>query len=217
MNPRPPAIARWLLSHFGCSPNNDAGIGDLDERYRQDHSRTWYWTQVVKTILISIAHEIRAHKLVALSGITIGWILLLVGMVLFRSVVASLNALVRSNRPGSLEFLREVLMFHRDIALIVLIGISCLGWACIGWVLERLYRPNEKALVLSFVITIFAMLVFLTIVVSTQQPEIAAAHAQWASIAHPLLVGISGNTLGLICLVIGAGLLRNNRRRFARL
>ena len=58
--------------------------------------------------------------------------------------------------------------------------------------------------------------VFLTLAVSTQQPAISAAHAQWASIPHPLLVGISGNTLGLICLMIRAGLLRNNRRRFAR-
>jgi hypothetical protein len=25
-------LAKWLLNHFGCSPNNDAIIGDLDER-----------------------------------------------------------------------------------------------------------------------------------------------------------------------------------------
>lgn len=31
---QPPKIARWLLNHFGCSPNNDAVIGDLDEKYR---------------------------------------------------------------------------------------------------------------------------------------------------------------------------------------
>lgn len=29
----PPRIARWLLSHFGCSPNNAAIVGDLDEQF----------------------------------------------------------------------------------------------------------------------------------------------------------------------------------------
>ena len=30
----PAKAAKWLLNHMGCSPNNAAVIGDLDERYR---------------------------------------------------------------------------------------------------------------------------------------------------------------------------------------
>jgi hypothetical protein len=41
----PPAIATWMLQHFGSSPNNAELMGDLDERYRQGRSRTWYWRQ----------------------------------------------------------------------------------------------------------------------------------------------------------------------------
>jgi hypothetical protein len=212
---QPPRIAKWLLSHFGCSPNNDAVIGDLDERYRQGHSRLWYWTQVFKGIMISLAQELGSHKLVALTAVITGWILLLVGMLLFRAVVASLNTLVRSNQPGNLGFLRETLMFHRNISLAVLIGISCIGWTCIGWILQRLYRPNDKAMVLTFVITVVAALISVTLAVSIQQPIVSSPHPQWASITYGL-VGICGNTLGLICLIMGAGLLRDTRSQFAR-
>src|SRR5262249_3227875 len=43
LSTHPPRLARWLLNHFGCSPNNEALIGDLDEQYRKRHSRRWYW------------------------------------------------------------------------------------------------------------------------------------------------------------------------------
>ncbi len=33
MTPKqPPRIARWMLKHLGCGPNNDAVLGDLAER-----------------------------------------------------------------------------------------------------------------------------------------------------------------------------------------
>jgi hypothetical protein len=44
---QPPTMAIWLLRHFGCSPNNDAIIGDLNEKYQGRQSRLWYWGQVV--------------------------------------------------------------------------------------------------------------------------------------------------------------------------
>jgi hypothetical protein len=46
----PPKVAAWLLRHFGCSPNNDVVIGDLNERYQQGTSRMWYWRQVLVAI-----------------------------------------------------------------------------------------------------------------------------------------------------------------------
>src|ERR1051326_2066080 len=51
MATQPPAIATWLLRHLGCSPNNDAVIGDLAERYHKRRSRMWYWRQVLITVI----------------------------------------------------------------------------------------------------------------------------------------------------------------------
>lgn len=73
MQLHPPKLARWLLSHFGCSPNNEAVIGDLDERYRIGCSRIRYWKQVTFTIMVSFLKEISDHKLRAVTAITIGW------------------------------------------------------------------------------------------------------------------------------------------------
>jgi hypothetical protein len=51
------------LNHFGCSANNEAVIGDLDERFRQGRSQVWYWRQVLVAILTSLWNEVAAHKL----------------------------------------------------------------------------------------------------------------------------------------------------------
>jgi len=57
----PPKMARWLLSHFGCSPNNDAVIGDLDERYRAGgRSAAWYWRQVFIAGVVGFHKQIRS-------------------------------------------------------------------------------------------------------------------------------------------------------------
>ena len=37
-NQRPPRLATWVLRHFGLSPNNDAVLGDLVERYSEGRS-----------------------------------------------------------------------------------------------------------------------------------------------------------------------------------
>jgi hypothetical protein len=58
-SPVPPRMARWLLNHFGCGPNNDAVIGDLNERYRQGRSYVWYWKQVLTAIAAGLHHSRR--------------------------------------------------------------------------------------------------------------------------------------------------------------
>jgi hypothetical protein len=200
----PPKTATWLLRHFGCSPNNDALIGDLNERYRRGHSGIWYWTQVLRAIVISLAQEIGGHKLLTACAVTIGWVLLLLGMILFRALVATLNAVVRSSQSG---FLREMLISHRDGSLIGLIAVSWAGWTGIGWILKRLFQPHQRVGVLTFVVTAVTALVIATLAVSTQRPVSAPQH-EWASIvSHPLLVGFGGNAIGLISVLMGSGLL----------
>jgi hypothetical protein len=58
MKHRVPAVAKWLLRHFGCGPNNVAVIGDLDERYQNGRGPAWYWRQVLYTIVQSLLSEI---------------------------------------------------------------------------------------------------------------------------------------------------------------
>ena len=71
---RPPRLARWLLNHFGCSPNNEALIGDLDEQYRKRHSRRWYWKQVLVTVVVSLRNEVRNPQRLDFPAIFAAWI-----------------------------------------------------------------------------------------------------------------------------------------------
>src|SRR5215475_5827114 len=68
-----PTLATWLLKHFGCSPNNDAVIGDLDERFRARRSYLWYWRQTVTALIAGFAKEVSAHKGLAIGVLLIGW------------------------------------------------------------------------------------------------------------------------------------------------
>ena len=72
----PPKVARWILSHFGCSPNNLAIIGDLDERFNSGRSAGWYWRQVIVTVVVSFFTEIWNHKFRATVAVLTGWIVL---------------------------------------------------------------------------------------------------------------------------------------------
>src|SRR5215471_694138 len=71
---QPPGFAQWLLKTFGCSPNNEAVIGDLNEQLSTGHSRVWYWRQVLIAIIVSVSKDIWTHKLLALRGLIIGWV-----------------------------------------------------------------------------------------------------------------------------------------------
>ena len=66
---RPPGFAQWLLKNFGCSPNNEAVIGDLNEQLSTGHSRMWHWRQVLIAIIVSVSKDIWTHKLLALRGL----------------------------------------------------------------------------------------------------------------------------------------------------
>ena len=70
---RPPAVAAWLLKHFGCGPNTDAILGDLAEQYPHK-SRIWYWRQVLRGIPVSIVREALGHKMIAAGAIVAGCI-----------------------------------------------------------------------------------------------------------------------------------------------
>jgi len=70
---RPPAVAKWLLQQFGCSPSNAAIIGDMDERYRQGRSRGWYWMEALTAIVGAFLKEVSTHKVAAVCALLVGW------------------------------------------------------------------------------------------------------------------------------------------------
>jgi hypothetical protein len=72
---QPPGFAQWLLKNLGCSASNEAVIGDLNEQLSSGHSRMWYWRQVLIAIVVSVWKDIWTHKLLALRGLIIGWVL----------------------------------------------------------------------------------------------------------------------------------------------
>jgi hypothetical protein len=207
----PPKAARWLLKHFGCSPNNAAVIGDLDERYRNGRSHAWYWKQVMKTLAIAFSQEVRAHKLLALRAIVTGWILSLAGMFSFRALVITINSIMRWDSVwNGYRFSRLVHQFEityptASLTLLELVpfAVAFLGWASIGWALKRLLHPHEKAMVLAFIVTVFAaMAVFMSIALHSFPPFVVLL----------ILTGFGGNMIGIVALLVGAGLLRSQPR-----
>ena len=55
--PQPPKLATWLLERLVPGPHGDALVGDLVEQYRQGRSGSWYWRQVLVTIISGLAKD----------------------------------------------------------------------------------------------------------------------------------------------------------------
>lgn len=50
--PHPPALAVWLLRRLYPQRHREALIGDLVERFREGHSGSWFWRQVIVAIVV---------------------------------------------------------------------------------------------------------------------------------------------------------------------
>ena len=68
----PPIFATWLLQHLGCSPDNDAVLGDLAERYQEGMTASWYWKQSLIAIAVSVLTELRGHRALVLRAAIVG-------------------------------------------------------------------------------------------------------------------------------------------------
>jgi len=84
MTRRPPAIAAWVLKTFGSGPMIDVLLGDLSEEYEAGRSRTWFWWQVCVAIPVTFAQDVRAHIVLTIRALAIGWLTMLaLGFVAF--------------------------------------------------------------------------------------------------------------------------------------
>lgn len=140
---QPPKLARVLLEHFGCSPNNAAMVGDLDERYHQGHSRIWYWRQILITLMAGFIEDIWRHKLFALRAVTVGMIVLhRMANLFFPPFGRLIGGIVRAT--GHMPF-----WIYIAFAFAV-----CLTGVTSGWLTGRFHRAHEPAAMLLYALSV---------------------------------------------------------------
>lgn len=127
---QPPALAHWLLKHLGSSPNNDAVLGDLNERYRNSGSPIWYWRQALVSIVTSFFHEIWGHKLQAVRALLTGWLVKAICLVAYARAFPN----------------RRIFFDGVDLSLFVaLAAIAAMIFS--GWLIARTNRSHARAMV----------------------------------------------------------------------
>jgi len=180
-----PAVARWLLSAFGCSLKNDAILGDLDEQFQNGRSGGWYWRQTVTAIATGFWREVTAHRLLAVRAFVLAWGLILCAVIVFRPMLGNL---FQAFRP----------MSDLGVALTLILGvaISSIAGAGIGWVVARLHRPFQKAAVMLYILSFYAMIIPAFCVMAFTAPD---ARTVWL-----LAYGLAGNIISVGSGWIGA-------------
>src|SRR5688572_4832927 len=92
-----PGIATWLLRLFGCSPDNEAILGDLAEHFRSGRSRFWYWREVFVAVVVGLYEETTKNRFLTLRCIAAGVVLAIVLSALLQRLVVP-HLLVTSYR-----------------------------------------------------------------------------------------------------------------------
>ena len=147
---QPPKAPRWLLEHFGCTSNNQAVIGDLDERYYRGRTHRWYWRQSLLAIVSGLFHEVWTHKLLTLRAILVGWTLFVISRVVFgatRNLLIALGIWSRFWRPDWIA----VPILQTEILLSAL---------AMGWVIAKLHPRNRNAMVLAYAVYFASIQIF---------------------------------------------------------
>jgi hypothetical protein len=169
----PPRLAAWLLKHFGCSPNNAAVIGDLDERYRSGRSHFWYWQQVLVAIVAGLWKEVTTHRLLTLRGIVTGWLSLLLLTRLLEPFYLSLHKndylpMLYERMPASWFDPMEVWGYYGRVFQSfdwVFVSLACIACACSGSLVALLHRKRSRAMLMAFFVSrcivVFPLICFL--------------------------------------------------------
>jgi hypothetical protein len=206
---QPPTVARWLLTHVGCSPNNDAVVGDLDERYRQGHWRTWYWRQSLIAIITGLAALMRSNKVLTVRALVTGWsVIFLYALTLPRMIMHVLRGSPTGTGLLPSSWTRVQWLYERgwivpqgDAYTFAL--ISCIFAFFIGWLVGRLNRPNHRNAVMIFVASLFVcFLIASTIAV------VKVLH-NWSSTSwrydnpYFFVFGVVGGLFGMLSVLAG--------------
>lgn len=143
---QPPVAATWLLKRLACE--NEALAGDLMEEYRKGRSAGWYWRQILIAIAVGSANTIRAHKVLALRAIFVGWSAqfltnYLIGHPVFDLYVTLLRKF--GIIPNWLQW------HYYDYPLLL---PMCATAAFTGWIVARLHRPYRGAMVFAYLASV---------------------------------------------------------------
>jgi hypothetical protein len=139
---QPPKVARWILNHFGSSPNNPAVIGDLDERYNSGSSAGWYWKQVVVAVVVSFFKEIWEHKFRATIAVLTGWVVLLLA-----------TSWLDYFLPLTAFWLLPTTWKYPDGWMIL---VTWATFAATGWFVAKTQRSDRSPMVLVYAISFIA-------------------------------------------------------------
>ena len=141
---QPPRLATWLMQRLASGPRRESLLGDLIEQYRHGRSATWYWRQVLTAILVGVARDISAHKLLAARALAIGWM---------ASVLAAfpVNWLSGVIRIWTTNWLVETgqysfwgVFWAGQLPGNLLVYLACAGS---GWIVARLHQRHSAAMV----------------------------------------------------------------------
>jgi hypothetical protein len=205
---QPPTFPHWLLKNFGCSPNNDAVIGDLDERYRQGHSRTWYWRQSLIAVITGLLALIRSNKLLTIRALVTGWAVTF----LFAPLLPYIKHILRGSPTGKgllpSSWTRVQWLYERGWIVpqgdAYTFAAICFIFAfCIGWLVGRLNRPNHRRAVVIFVASLFVSFLMASTI------ALAKLLHDWSSSSwrydnpYFFLFGLVGGLLGMLSILAG--------------
>jgi hypothetical protein len=199
---RAPGIASWLLSRFGCSSNNEAVLGDLAEHYQDNHSRSWFWRQVLIALVTGFRTELSLHRLDATKAVLLGWFVLSLSSLLMLSFF---TILLQSHRVGAWVY-QTYAALAVFLALTVMLG--CVATYVCGRLLARIFRPRHRVPLLLFAGSIVVALVVSVVTEpGTTEPRVvvngifSTTVTVW--ISPRVWIYAMGNPLGLLSLLTG--------------
>ena len=146
---QPPRVAAWLFDRLASGPNREALMGDVVEQFRKGRSASWYWRQVICSILAATGRDVSGHKLLALRAVTVGlvsmWMFWALASVPLRIIwVLSNGGLYVGGHWMTLDY---SWMHYRGYLALLLVVVGSAGS---GWIVARLHRERQTAMVLAF-------------------------------------------------------------------
>jgi hypothetical protein len=193
---RPPAVAKWLLKHFGCSPNNDAVIGDLSERYRNGHSRGWYWREVAIAIEAGFFKEVRDHKLWVITALLTGWFAIFLSYLLLRPVSPYIDQLWPDSSLMHYVFTRILpeswaayykTFCHPALDLVLRLFLISLAGEISGRIVSHIARGHRKSMVLTYAVSVLLVSTWVFVDVSLTDTDISGT----PGFAWPILAAMA--------------------------
>jgi hypothetical protein len=135
-------------------------VGDLREQVHRGSTVWWYRRQVAGTILVGLAADLAAHKLLAVRALAIGWsAVYLVSQFIWPLIQQTRMTLFSrwgSALWGKSEILRQLWVYYG----LPFVFLTCLIFMAIGWLVASLHRRHLPGIVVVFSATLLIPAIF---------------------------------------------------------